>query len=103
VERLRVLHLPVGGVRALARRVRPPGRAARLAAAVFCAAAIAAATVIPTFAAWAGPPPSTELVVSFKHPGQDSELCRALSAEEKARLPVHMRRDRVCERGRVPV
>ncbi len=53
---------------------------------------------------YAGPPPTgPELVVSFKHPGRLSERCRVPTPEENARVPVHMRRDRICERGRSPV
>lgn len=43
------------------------------------------------------------LVVSFKHPGQVADRCRELSEAEKAKLPIHMRTDKVCERRRVPV
>jgi coenzyme F420-reducing hydrogenase delta subunit/Pyruvate/2-oxoacid:ferredoxin oxidoreductase delta subunit len=45
----------------------------------------------------------SELVVTFKHPGQRSEVCRERSAEELERLPVHMRQAKLCERGRAPV
>jgi ferredoxin len=45
----------------------------------------------------------SELVVTFKHPGQIGENCRELSAEEKAALPAHMRRDRICDRARSSV
>ena len=45
----------------------------------------------------------SELVVTFKHPGRVSEHCHDLTPEEKARLPVHMRRDRVCDRARAAV
>lgn len=41
-----------------------------------------------------------ELVVSFKHAGERDMHCHRLSEAEKARLPLHMRRDEVCERGR---
>lgn len=51
------------------------------------------------------PPPSrgAELVVSFKLPGRTGEHCRTLTQEEQQKLPPHMRRDRDCQRGRVPV
>lgn len=44
-----------------------------------------------------------ELVVSFKHPGHAGESCRTVTDAEKAALPIHMRRDVICERGRAPV
>lgn len=47
--------------------------------------------------------PGSELVVTFKHPGRHSEVCRKSSAEALERLPVHMRQAEVCERGRAPV
>jgi quinol-cytochrome oxidoreductase complex cytochrome b subunit/coenzyme F420-reducing hydrogenase delta subunit len=45
----------------------------------------------------------TELVVSFKHPGQSAEKCREPTAEDKQKLPVHMRPKKVCERRRTDV
>jgi hypothetical protein len=45
----------------------------------------------------------SELIVTFKHPGEVSEHCHDLTAREKAKLPVHMRRDRVCDRARANV
>ena len=45
----------------------------------------------------------SELVVTFKHPGQTSQNCRDLTEEERARRPVHMRRDRICDRRRSSV
>jgi hypothetical protein len=39
----------------------------------------------------------------LKHPGLASENCRDLTQEELASTPVHMRRERVCERTRPPV
>jgi ferredoxin/coenzyme F420-reducing hydrogenase delta subunit len=45
----------------------------------------------------------SELVVSLKHPGEVSEHCHTLSDEEKAALPAHMRRDKVCDRRRADV
>ncbi len=51
-----------------------------------------------------GPPThGSELVVSFKHPGRSGEHCRTLSAAELDKLPPHMRRPQICERGRAPV
>lgn len=48
-------------------------------------------------------PAASELVVTFKHPGSIGENCRQVSEEEKARMPVHMRRDKLCERRRSDV
>jgi len=45
----------------------------------------------------------SEFVVSLKHPGLANENCRDLTEEELASTPVHMRRERVCERTRPPV
>ncbi|MCP4007717.1 MAG: hydrogenase iron-sulfur subunit [bacterium] len=45
----------------------------------------------------------SQLVVTFKHPGQMSEDCHELSEEEKAALPVHMRLEKICDRGRSDV
>lgn len=48
-------------------------------------------------------PEASELVVTFKHPGRTSEECRDVSPEEQAKLPPHMRRDRICDRHRPDV
>jgi hypothetical protein len=45
----------------------------------------------------------SEFVVSLKHPGLASENCRELTPEELAATPVHMRKERICERTRPPV
>jgi len=45
----------------------------------------------------------SELVVTFKHPGEISENCRTRSEEELAKLPVHMRTAKVCDRSRASV
>jgi coenzyme F420-reducing hydrogenase delta subunit/NAD-dependent dihydropyrimidine dehydrogenase PreA subunit len=45
----------------------------------------------------------SEFVVSLKHPGLASENCRDLTPEELASTPVHMRKERICERTRPPV
>jgi coenzyme F420-reducing hydrogenase delta subunit/NAD-dependent dihydropyrimidine dehydrogenase PreA subunit len=45
----------------------------------------------------------SEFVVSLKHPGLASENCRDLTEEELASTPIHMRRERVCERTRPSV
>lgn len=46
---------------------------------------------------------TSQLVVSFSHPGAVSENCRTLSEEELAERPVHMRKALVCDRRRSPV
>lgn len=62
------------------------------------------ATVATSDLVYAGPPATgPELIVSFKHPGRTSENCRTVTSEENARVPPHMRRDRICERKRAPV
>ncbi|MBI4817912.1 MAG: hydrogenase iron-sulfur subunit [Deltaproteobacteria bacterium] len=43
------------------------------------------------------------LVVSFKHAGRAEESCRKLTADELAKLPIHMRKAEVCDRSRAPV
>ncbi len=40
------------------------------------------------------------LIVSFKHPGQIAESCRELTTKELEKLPVHMRKNQICERKR---
>lgn len=52
---------------------------------------------------YAAPPSETQLVVSFKHPGKVGEHCRKVDEAEKAKLPLHMQRDEICERGRSKV
>jgi ferredoxin len=52
---------------------------------------------------WTAASPEPQLVVTLKHPGQVGEECRQLTAEEKAELPIHMRRDQECERRRADV
>ncbi len=47
--------------------------------------------------------PEPRLVVSLKHPGQVGEDCRPISAEEKAKMPIHMQQDEICERRRADV
>jgi hypothetical protein len=53
---------------------------------------------------YASPAPAgSELVVTFKHPGQVSERSRAVSKEELEKTPVHMRRAVIHDRERAPV
>ncbi|MCO5165930.1 MAG: hypothetical protein M9894_06135 [Planctomycetes bacterium] len=44
-----------------------------------------------------------ELVVSFKHPGQVSEVSRPVTAAEREAMLPHMRRDTITERRRAAV
>jgi len=83
---------------------RAPGRALAGAAAVFVALVVMGGVGLVSDLGYAAPVPSgSELVVTFKHPGQVSEECRELTAEEKSQRPVHMRQDEICERKRSPV
>ncbi len=75
-----------------------------VAAAVVITAVLGAVTAVASDAPYQAPvPDGPELVVSFAHPGATGEQCRDLTEEEKASRPIHMRQDRVCERGRSPV
>lgn len=62
-------------------------------------------TLVGSDLPYATPAPAlgSELAVSVKAAGEASEICRAVSEEEKAAMPVHMRRDQICERGRTEV
>ncbi len=83
---------------------RAPGRARALATGTVVAVVLGVATLAIADAPYGGPPPiGPELVVSFKHPGQLSENCRVVTPQENQSVPVHMRRDRICERGRASV
>ncbi len=67
---------------------------------LFVACLVAAGSDIPYAA------PSSDmssLVVTFRHPGQVSDIVKILSAEELEALPVHMRQAEVRERRRMPV
>ena len=67
---------------------------------------VACAAVLGAVSDLAYTPPGidgSEFVVSLKHPGIASENCRDLTQEELAATPVHMRKERVCERTRPPV
>lgn len=48
-------------------------------------------------------PENSSLVVSFRHPGQVSEVVKTLSKEELEDTPVHMRQAELRERRRMPV
>ena len=73
-------------------------------AAVLLAAVVAGVMGLISDLVYAAPRiQGSELVVTFKHPGQVSENCHELSDEEKAARPVHMRQDRICDRARASV
>jgi len=78
--------------------------ASRWLSAALIAGALSAITLLGSRVGYGGPPSNgAELVVSFKHPGRTGEHCRKLGEDEKAKLPPHMRRDEICERGRASV
>ncbi len=81
-----------------------PGRALSGLAAALLAVVVAGGLGLVSDLGYAAPGvDDSELVVTFKHPGQTSENCRDLTEEEKARRPVHMRKDRICDRRRSSV
>lgn len=81
-----------------------PGRLSGWLAAAVLAVLVAAGLGASTAVGYRAPVGTgSELVVSFKHPGILGEHCRDVSQEENEKLPVHMRRDRICDRGRVAV
>jgi coenzyme F420-reducing hydrogenase delta subunit len=81
-----------------------PGRALSGLAAALLAVVVAGGLGLVSDLGYASPGvDDSELVVTFKHPGQTSENCRDLTEEEKARRPVHMRKDRICDRRRSSV
>ena len=92
---------------ALLQGTLPAQRTSRTRTALTAAALIAglgAATLAASDAPyWLPPSHGAELVVSFSHPGKSGEHCRKLSDEDKRALPVHMRRDEICDRARAPV
>lgn len=75
----------------------------RLPVALVSTAATLALVGLGSVVPHAPPARDPELVISFVHPGEKGEDCHTLSEEEKAKLPVHMRQDRVCERRRADV
>ena len=70
-------------------------RLVALALALACAAALAAASRLP-YAVERGE--QAALRISGRVAGRPIDECRTPSAEELARLPVHMRRSQICER-----
>jgi coenzyme F420-reducing hydrogenase delta subunit/Pyruvate/2-oxoacid:ferredoxin oxidoreductase delta subunit len=115
-ERVRVLRVSKGEGRALTEGARAflegrpvptaarPRRPAQVAAGLAVAAVLTALTAVASDLPYRSPvTEGAVLTVSFKHAGAAGEQCRELTEEEQARMPVHMRRDRVCERGRASV
>ncbi len=91
----------LGGVKPAAAR---PSRPRIAAAAVILTAVAAWGLSAGSRWSYASPVPAgSELVVTFKHPGQVSERSREISKEELEKTPVHMRRARIYERERAPV
>jgi hypothetical protein len=81
-----------------------PSRGLAAIAAALLAALFAAGMGVVSDLGYAAPRiEGSELVVTFKHPGRVGENCRELSEQEKAALPAHMRRDRICDRARSDV
>jgi hypothetical protein len=78
---------------------RGPRRVAGAALALLLTAGIAALSRVPYEPAH---PEEALIRLSWRTPGAFVEECRTLSAEELERLPVHMRRERVCEGRLVP-
>lgn len=75
-----------------------------IAGGVLVAAAISAVVAVGSVFPYSGPPAEApQLVVSVKHHGQLEEDCRPMTDEERARRPIHMQTENVCERGRADV
>jgi coenzyme F420-reducing hydrogenase delta subunit/NAD-dependent dihydropyrimidine dehydrogenase PreA subunit len=92
-----------GGAAPHARLARVSALRGWLGAAVL-AALVAGGVGLASDLGYSAPrPEGSELVVTFKHPGQTSERCRDVTPEEQAKLPPHMRRDRICDRHRPDV
>jgi ferredoxin len=105
-DRARVLSLPPGSDVAARLGVAGPERAplARRLVGALVLLVLVAAVTFGSMAPYHTPhDESAELVISFKHPGQLTEQSTRLSEEEKAKLPVHMRRDVDLVRTRQPV
>lgn len=84
--------------------VPPPSRAVSGVVSVALAALVAVLLGAVSNLGYAAPQiEGSQLVITFKHPGQLSENCRDLTPEEQARRPVHMRKEQICDRGRADV
>lgn len=108
-QRVRVLELDRTRVRDLTRAAErfrndaaEPPKHGRSAALLLCVVLCALIGVMSRIG-YAGVTRSPELVVSFKHAGRGADGCRKVSEAEKQKLPPHMRRDEICDRGRAPV
>lgn len=103
-DAVRVLTLPPGTDVAAALTGGPARRRPlRLLAGALAVLLLIALVPLGSALPYRTPHGDPELVVSFKHPGQLTEQRRELSAEEQARLPVHMRRQFDLVRTRQPV
>jgi coenzyme F420-reducing hydrogenase delta subunit/Pyruvate/2-oxoacid:ferredoxin oxidoreductase delta subunit len=80
-----------------------PRALAAVAATVLLAAIAGLLGLVSDFAYTPPGMDGSEFVVSLKHPGLASENCRDLTPEELASTPIHMRKERVCERTRPSV
>lgn len=80
-----------------------PSRPVRWAAAAVGLVAAAVTGIGAELPYWSPETADSELVVSFKHPGQVSEDCRAVSEDDQAARPIHMRQAEICERQRADV
>ena len=76
---------------------------ARSAAAVVLCAALASALAFASQAPVRIEPSRDAMIrLSWRARGHPTEECRTPSAEEQAKLPVHMRQSRICERRLAP-
>ncbi len=81
----------------------PPKLRAGIVTAIL-AAIVAAGVGLASDVPYRSPAPlASELVVTFKHPGTMSENCHELTPEELAKIPIHMRKEKVCDRERSSV
>lgn len=104
-SRRRDLVRAVGALRAGAPTApaRPSRAFAGLAAALLAAIVAWGVGAVSQFGYASPRLPGSELIVTFEHPGQKSEHFRVLTPGEMAKLPVHMRSDRVYDRARAAV
>jgi Fe-S-cluster-containing hydrogenase component 2 len=103
---LRAEKIPPGSVtiRAAGGQGRPPHAWGALVPALAVAMLLVGVTALGSFVPYAVPGgDEPQLVVSFVHPGEAAERCRAPTEEEQAARPVHMRAAQICERARPDV
>jgi ferredoxin len=99
-----VAALRAGGTLPCAPHARGRTRFALGIAAAALAGLLAAVVGAGSRAGYASPNvPGSELVVTFKHPGQVSEEFHVFTPQELAKIPVHMRRARSYRRARANV